>query len=66
MAQTIITSGKAVIKQGGLRCASPRESDPSKICNYQFARLNSSGQIAGNFLCRRCDQSVEVKVVSRP
>jgi hypothetical protein len=62
MVQTIITSGKAVVQDGGLRCHSPRAADASKPCNKLLAKANSSGQIAGNFRCDRCKSSVEVRI----
>lgn len=62
MVQTIITSGKAVVVNGGLRCNSPRSVDAGKTCNKLLAKANSSGQIAGNFRCDRCKSEVEVKV----
>lgn len=62
MVQTLITSGKAVIQDGGLRCNTPRMADASKSCNKLLAKTNASGQIAGNFRCDRCKSEVEVKV----
>lgn len=45
-----------------LRCASPRQSDSTKSCNRLLVKRNQQGQIAGNFLCDRCKQIVEVKL----
>ena len=67
MVQTIIKSGKAVVLNGGLRCNNPRVDDPSKICGRQLVKANAAGQIAGDFLCPRCKNHIEVTVkVSRP
>jgi hypothetical protein len=65
MVQTIITSGKAVLINGGLRCNNLREADPTKKCGRQLVRANSAGQIAGDFLCPRCGNHIEV-TVARP
>lgn len=65
MVQTIITSGKAVVIDGGLRCNHPRKDDLSQVCGRQLVRANASGQMAGNFRCPRCKNYVEVRT-SRP
>jgi hypothetical protein len=69
MVQMIITRGKAVISPDGLRCSSPRVADSSKnraqqVCNRLLVKANQFGQIAGNFLCDRCKQTVEIQIVS--
>jgi len=59
---TIISKGKGIISDG-LRCANPRKDDINKICNKLLVKKNILGQIAGNFLCSRCDQLIEVKLI---
>ncbi len=62
---TSITKGKARIHPEGLRCAAPRDNDPARDCNKLIAKRNDAGQIAGNFLCERCRQVIEVKLIVR-
>ncbi len=52
--------GEAYISDGQLRCAAPRQTNPSKICNKLLANPNREGLIAGKFLCERCHKAVEV------
>lgn len=61
----IISRGQAVVRNGGLRCNAPRVGDPSRTCNKLLAKINTSGQIAGNFRCDRCKSEVEV-LIARP
>ncbi len=63
--QVIISRGTAVVKNGGLRCNAPRVGDPSRTCNKLLAKINTAGQIAGNFRCDRCKSEVEV-LLDRP
>ena len=58
----IISRGKAVVVNGGLRCNAPRVGDPSRTCNKLLAKTNTLGQIAGNFRCDRCKSEVEVQI----
>jgi len=58
--QLYIQKGRAVFTAEGLRCAAPRPDDPRKICHKLLVKWNASHQIAGNFLCERCKQEVEV------
>jgi hypothetical protein len=57
---TCITKGKAFIVPEGLRCGGPRKKDPDLKCNKLLCKKAASGQIAGNFLCERCGQEIEV------
>ena len=59
----VISLGKAVIQGDALRCYSPRRNDPDRTCNKLLAKKNAQGQIAGNFKCERCNQTIEVKLV---
>jgi hypothetical protein len=57
-----ITKGKASVTPEGLRCRAPRDKDPTRTCNKLLVKRSASGQIAGNFLCERCRQEVEVEI----
>jgi phage FluMu protein Com len=59
--QTFITKGKAALTLEGLRCRVPRDKDPTRSCNKLIVKKNSSGQIAGSFMCERCKEIVEVE-----
>jgi hypothetical protein len=61
--QTRITKGKAVITPDGLRCRAPRDKDPARTCNKLIVKKNPVGQIAGSFLCERCDELIDVEIV---
>ena len=61
---TSITKGKAMFVGVDLRCNAPRLTGQRKICNKLLVRKNELGQLAGNFLCERCKQEVEVTMVS--
>ena len=61
----VITKGDAIVIQDGLRCQAPRVGDTTRKCNKLIAKLNSLGQIAGNFMCDRCKQEVSVQVFSQ-
>ncbi len=63
--QTRVTKGKAGFTPDGLRCRAPRDKDPTRICNKLIVKKNSLAQIAGNFLCERCRQEIEVEVVTK-
>lgn len=59
----VVTKGKGVIVNDSLRCGSPRKDDINKICNKLLVKKNILGQIAGNFMCSRCNEILEVKLV---
>jgi phage FluMu protein Com len=60
--QTIIKNGKAKFMPEGLRCTSSKEKDPSRNCNKLIAKKTGSGQLAGDFKCPRCGQSIVVEL----
>jgi hypothetical protein len=61
-----VAKGKAVIVGEDLRCQKPREDDPTKPCNKLIAKINRYRQIAGCFLCERCKEPIEVRLVRVP
>jgi hypothetical protein len=61
-----VAKGKAVIVGEDLRCQKPREDDPTKPCNKLIAKTNRYRQIAGCFLCERCKEPIEVRLVRVP
>jgi phage FluMu protein Com len=58
-----VSKGHAVLVEGELRCDSPRKDDPSRRCRKLIAKANKLSQIAGNFLCERCKEEIEVRLV---
>jgi phage FluMu protein Com len=58
-----VSKGHAVISEGELRCDRPRKDDPTRQCRKMIAKANKLGQIAGNFLCERCKEVIEVRLV---
>lgn len=61
---TYITKGHAIIQGDSLRCAAPRTNDIRKQCNKLICKKNELGQIAGDFRCERCHQSIQVKLAA--
>jgi hypothetical protein len=61
-----VAKGKAVIVGEDLRCQKPREDDPTKPCNKLIAKTNRYRQIAGSFLCERCKEAIEVRLIRVP
>ena len=59
----IVTSGAAIVRNGGLRCNAPRIGDPDRTCNKLLVKLNSVGQVAGAFMCDRCRRIAVVELV---
>lgn len=58
-----VSKGHAVLVEGELRCDRPRKDDPARQCRKLIAKANKLGQIAGNFLCERCKEEIEVRLV---
>jgi phage FluMu protein Com len=64
--QVVISRGKAVISNGGLRCNNALiVGGRSRTCNKLLVKANASGQIAGCFRCDKCKGEVEVHVPQR-
>lgn len=60
---TSITKGKALFVGADLRCNAPRPNGQRKTCNKLLCKKNELGQLAGNYRCERCGQSVEVSLI---
>jgi len=60
-----ITHGKAVVTDGGLRCANTRlQNNQARVCNALLLKLNPLGQVAGDLKCKRCGQQIVVELVT--
>jgi hypothetical protein len=63
----VISKGQAHFRgenKEELRCAAPRLDKPGWTCRKLIAKRNEHGQIAGDFRCERCGQSIQVSLVA--